>query len=270
MKVALISDLHLDINQQDPLVTAQQQAAFLRQHNVGIYLIAGDISNDFAKSLAFVTTLQKLLAPAKVRFIAGNHDMLHHITYAGLESSQTPVYLHRGTLDVPETNWRIIGNNGWYDYQFADNLTNRSFPTWKRAYWIDASLEQPQSDPERMDRVLTQVRQQLIRAQEADKRVLLLTHFVPRRDYIRYTDDDRFWNMANAMMGSPRLGKLVEEYSVSDVLFGHSHHRFSPETFGPTTYFNQAVGYHNRRLDEWSQPDFFTEWQRQLRILTLN
>lgn len=265
----MISDLHLDVNQQDPKVVAQQQADYLRQQGVGIYLIAGDVSNYFAKSLAFVTQLQQLLAPAQVRFIAGNHDMLHDITYAGLESPQTPVYLHRGYLDVPGTNWRVIGNNGWYDYEFADNLVNRDFLTWKRAYWIDSSIEQPQSDPARMAVVLDQVTAQLEQAKAQGKRVLFMTHFVPRREYIRYTDDDRFWNMANALMGSPRLGQLLQNYSVSDSLFGHVHRRFTPMQLDGTTYYNQAVGYHNRRINEWSQPDFYTEWQRQLKILVL-
>lgn len=269
VKVAMISDLHLDVNQQDAETVAQQQAAFLRQQNVGIYLIAGDITNYFAKSVAFVTRLQELLAPALVRFIAGNHDMLHDITYAGLEAPQTPVYLHPGYLDVVGTNWRIIGNNGWYDYQFADNLTGRNFLSWKRAFWIDSTIEQPQSDFERMNTVLQQVTTQLEEARQAEKRVLFMTHFVPRREYIRYTDDDRFWNMANALMGSPRLGQLLEKYSVTDSLFGHVHRHVSPHKFGPTTYYNQALGYHNRRINEWSQPDSYTEWQRQLRIITL-
>jgi len=269
VKVAMISDLHLDINQQDPETVAQQQAAYLTQRNVGLYLIAGDVTNYFSQSLAFVTRLQALMAPAKVRFIAGNHDMLHDITYAGLEASQTPVYFHRGSLDLPGTNWRVIGNNGWYDYQFANNLVGRNFLSWKRAFWIDSTIVQPQSDPERLDQVVAQMTEQLAQAQVAGKRVLFMTHFVPRQDYIRYTDDNRFWNMANAMLGSPRIGAVLEKYSVADTLFGHVHHRFAPATFGPTTYYNQAVGYHNRRINEWSQPDFFVEWQRQLRILDL-
>ncbi|MFC6290033.1 metallophosphoesterase [Levilactobacillus angrenensis] len=269
VRVALISDLHLDVNQQDAATVARQQAAYLTRQRVGVYLIAGDITNYFDQSLAFVTQLQKLLAPTPVRFIAGNHDMLHDITYAGLESPLAPVYLHRGYLDVKGTNWRVIGNNGWYDYRFADNLVNRDFAVWKRAYWVDSTITQPMSDPERLAVSLAQLTAQLTAAQAAHKRVLVMTHFVPRRDYIRYTDDDRFWNMANALMGSPQTGALMEKYSVPVVLFGHSHQRFAPKTFGTTTYLNQALGYHNRRINEWSQPDYFTEWQRRLKILDL-
>lgn len=269
VKAALISDLHFDVNRQNIDQLLPQQAGYLMQQGVGLYLIAGDITNHFAQSLDYVERIQRLIAPAKVRFIAGNHDMLHDVTYAALESPLAPTYLHQGQLDVAGTNWRIIGNNGWYDYQFADNLINRDFLTWKRAFWVDSTIEQPQTDPERMTHVLTAVEAQLVQAQAEHKRVLLMTHFVPRRDYIRYTDDDRFWNMANAMLGSPRLGKLVEDYHVEIVQFGHVHRHFAPRQFNGTTYYDQAVGYHNKRINEWSQTDYFTEWRQRLRLLEL-
>ncbi|WP_341779389.1 metallophosphoesterase [Levilactobacillus sp. HBUAS70063] len=269
VKVALSSDLHLDVNRQNVDQLLPQQAGYLMQQNVGVYLIAGDITNHFDQSLDYVERLQRLIAPAQVRFIAGNHDMLHDVTYAALESPLAPTYLHLGQLDVAGTNWRIIGNNGWYDYQFADNLVGRDFLTWKRAFWVDGTIEQPQSDPERMDHVLATATAQLDRARADHKQVLFMTHFVPHREYIRYTDDDRFWNMANAMLGSPRLGILLDDYRVPLVLFGHVHRHFAPRRFGATTYYDQALGYHNKRINEWSQDDYFTEWRQRLRLLDL-
>ncbi|KRL95289.1 metallophosphoesterase [Levilactobacillus hammesii] len=269
VKAALISDLHFDVNHQDVDQLLPQQAGYLMQQGVGLYLIAGDITNHFDQSLAYVERLQRLIAPAQVRFIAGNHDMLHDVTYAALESPLAPTYLHRGQLDVAGTNWRIIGNNGWYDYQFADNLVGRDFLTWKRAFWVDGTIEQPQSDLQRMNQVLATVTDQLEQAQAANKRVLFMTHFVPRRNYIRYTDDNRFWNMANAMLGSPRMGDLLERYHVDVVQFGHVHRHFAPQQFGTTMYYDQAVGYHTKRINEWSQTDYFTEWRQRLRLLEL-
>lgn len=269
VKVALISDLHFDVNRQDVDKLLPQQAGYLMQQGVGVYLIAGDITNHFDRSLAYVERMQRLIAPAKVRFIAGNHDMLHDVTYAALESPLAPTYLHRGQLDVTGTNWRIIGNNGWYDYQFADNLAGRDFLQWKRAFWVDGTIEQPQSDPQRMNEVLATTEEQLDQARAERKRVLFMTHFVPHREYIRYTTDDRFWNMANAMLGSPRMGTLLDRYHVETVLFGHVHRHFAPRRFVQTTYYDQAVGYHNKRINEWSQTDYFTEWRQRLRVLEL-
>ncbi|MFC6275424.1 metallophosphoesterase [Levilactobacillus tangyuanensis] len=269
MRVGLISDLHLDINRIPIEDAVKIQADYLLQQQVDLYLIAGDITNYFDQSLAFVKQLQQALAPRQVRFIAGNHDMLHDRSYAALEAPGDLTYLHNQFIDLPGTDWRVIGNNGWYDYQFADNLTGRDFLTWKRAFWVDATIKQPMTDPERMDRVLDQTRHQLDAAKAADKRVFFMTHFAPVRDYIRYTDDDRFWNMANALMGSPRLGALLESYGVEHVLFGHLHQHHGPLVKGNTEYLNQALGYHKRRVNEWQQSDFATEWVQRLRVIEL-
>ncbi|KRN01635.1 phosphohydrolase [Levilactobacillus senmaizukei DSM 21775 = NBRC 103853] len=269
MRVGLISDLHLDINRISIEAAVKIQADFLKRQQIDLYLIAGDISNYFDQSLAFVRRLQQAISPRQVRFIAGNHDMLHDRSYAELEAPEDITYLHNQFIDLPGTDWRVIGNNGWYDYQFADNLVGRNFLTWKRAFWVDAAIEQPMSDPERMDRVLEQTTDQLEAAKTAEKRILYMTHFAPRRDFIRYTDDDRFWNMANALMGSPRLGPLLESYGVEYVLFGHLHAHRAPLIRGNTEYDNPALGYRKRQVNEWSQPDFATEWKRRLRVIEL-
>lgn len=273
MRVALISDLHFDVNHVDLATNLPQQAAYLRAQGVDLYLIAGDLTNHFRQSLAIAERLQALLAPAQVRFIAGNHgnhDMVHDVSYEQLETFPATTYLHNRFWDLPGTDWRVIGNNGWYDYEFADNLTGRNFRAWKNAFWVDSPIPQPMSDPERMDRVLTQVRQQLVAAQRAQKKVLLMTHFAPRREYIRYTHDDRFWNMANALMGSPRLGQLITNFRVPIVQFGHLHRHFWPQHFQATTYYNQTLGYHNRRINEWYHWDYLSEWRDRLRLLDLH
>lgn len=270
VKVALVSDLHFDVNHQDLEAVIPAHVAWLKQHRVGVYLIAGDISNHFAQSLAYAERMQAALAPAQVRFVAGNHDMLHDVTYDELGTSLGPTYLHRQFLDITETNWRIVGNNGWYDYGFADNLPGRDFATWKRAFWVDGSISQPQSDPERLAVELPLIQDQLDLAREAGKRVLFMTHFVPRREFIRYTDDNRFWNMANALLGSPQMGDLLAKNQVETVLFGHVHRHFTPRQLAGSWYYDQAVGYHNRRINEWTQADFSAEWQQRVRILNLN
>lgn len=269
-RVALISDLHFDVNHVDLNQVLPQQASYLQEQGVDAYLMAGDLTNHFDQSLAIAENLQRRLGTIPVRFVAGNHDMLHNVSYATLETSIAPVYLHNQFLDLPGTDWRIIGNNGWYDYGFADNLTGRNFRAWKRAFWVDGTIAQPMSDGERMDRVLIQLQQRFTEARVAHKRILLVTHFVPRREYILYTADNRFWNMANALMGSPRLGRLLTDYGVEIVQFGHLHRRYWPQRLGATTYYNQAVGYQNNRINEWYQHDFMSEWRDRLKILTLS
>ncbi|WP_412988783.1 metallophosphoesterase [Pediococcus siamensis] len=273
MKVAVTSDNHLDVNRLDVSETIKQQAAYLAAQAVDLYLIAGDLFNDFGKSLAYVQKLQQELGnQIMVKFIAGNHDMVQGVSFEELEQPLDPSYMHNQYLDIPGSDWRIIGNNGWYDYQFADNLPEKQtkdFEVWKRAYWIDGSIKQPLSDRERMDLVLDETTHQLKMAQKVQKKVLYYTHFVPRRDYIRYAPEGNLWNMANAYMGSPRLGKLLEQFQTDIVVFGHMHIHPQPQQFQKTTYYNQAVGYHTKRINEWQATHFLAEWQTRLAYFQL-
>ncbi|PWF99347.1 metallophosphoesterase [Levilactobacillus bambusae] len=270
MKVALMSDLHFDVNGISPEETLNQRADFLAAQGVQYVINGGDTYNSFEKTITYMERLQAALPDAKVYFIAGNHEMVHDVSYEQLESPLSDLYLHHRWIDIPGTDWRIIGNNGWYDYGFASNLVGRDFAQWKRAFWIDSSIEQPMTDPERMAIVLQQVEGDLNLAQLAHKRVLFVTHFVPDDHYIRYTSDNRFWNMANALMGSPRMGVLLRRYGTSVVLFGHMHIHPEPLKIDQTTFYDQALGYGTSRLHEWQQPDFMTEWQNRLKIIDLD
>lgn len=94
-----------------------------------------------------------------------------------------------------------------------------------------------------------------------------MTHFVPNQHFIHYTADDRFFNMANGMLCGIGLERLINQYHVPLVVFGHLHRRFTPITIKDTRYYNVAVGYHNRRHNEWQNPDFIREWQQQTKII---
>ncbi|WP_353989412.1 metallophosphoesterase [Pediococcus argentinicus] len=271
MKVAMSSDNHFDVDRIDYHDVIEEQAEVLLKNDVEVYLIAGDLFNDFEKSQQYLDDLQRILGDrVKVLFIAGNHDMLHNVTYDQLESDLGDWYLHNKFYDIPGTNWRILGNNGWYDYSLASNLpqrTSEDFWHWKKAFWIDSSIEQPTNDIERMNVVLKQFEQQLQIAE--NKQVLVMTHFAPRSEYIRFTNDNRFWNMANGMMGSSRLGELFEKCQPDKVLFGHLHHNFPELDVKNTTYYNQAVGYNNKRINEWRYQPFMSQWAFKLKILDL-
>ncbi len=47
--------------------------------------------------------------------------MIRGVSYDQLEHGKWPGYLNDQFVDIPETNYRIIGLNGWYDYTFATN-----------------------------------------------------------------------------------------------------------------------------------------------------
>ncbi|MGV0169046.1 metallophosphoesterase [Furfurilactobacillus sp. WILCCON 0119] len=274
VRVAITSDNHFDVNQLDSDELLKHQAVVLSDRHIDYYVIAGDTFNDFTQTVRYVDRLQhELGSQTEVVFLAGNHDMGHGVTYSELETRINAHYLHNQFIDLPNTNWRLIGNNGWYDYTFAEQLFNEraqeDFAQWKRAFWYDGIIEQPMTDPEREDIVLTQTANQLLAANEAHRQILYVTHFVPRAEYIRVTTDNRFWNMANALLGSRRLGEVLTKGQVNYAQFGHLHIKPAPRELGGVMYFDQAVGYHTHRANEWGHQDFMSEWLTRLRILDL-
>ena len=273
VRLAFSSDNHFDVNRVDAHEMMVQQAAYLVQQHVQWYLIAGDLFNDFQRSQQYVVDLQACLGDqTKVLWIAGNHDMVNGVSFDELEAGGFDGYLHNRFIDIPQTDWRIIGHNGWYDYQYAANLpgvTARDLAQWKYAYWIDRSIKQPLSDPERAQLMLTQVTAQLKQAQIAHKQVILMTHFVPRADFVPLGQGHHFWEMARALMGTPRLGALAEQYQVSHVLFGHLHLHPAPRDYNGTMYYDQAVGYGRKRLNEWRTDNFMAEWRLETFLLDL-
>lgn len=275
MKIVVSSDNHLDVNRISPAEALAFQARYLNQIKADYYLFAGDMFNDFLKTKSYLEELNDLIT-GQVFFIAGNHDMLKNVTFAQLESPLSPCYLHNQAYDFPNSTWRLIANNGWYDYSFSPQLDAEEVARWKRAYWVDAGVNQPLSDLERMNLVINQVQEQLTAAKTAGKRVVFLTHFVPHRDLLwarpthfskpRY---ERVYEMVNAFLGSQRLGNLLEAYpNVYYTFYGYVHGHHPALTHDQLTYFNQAVGV--RRRHEWQAADFENQWLASLQEIKIN
>ena len=76
MRLAVISDLHLDINRLDVPEVARKMADYLLKEQIAVYVLAGDSFNSLAKTREFVRQLNALLS-SKVRvfYLAGNHEM---------------------------------------------------------------------------------------------------------------------------------------------------------------------------------------------------
>ncbi|KRM71153.1 phosphohydrolase [Lacticaseibacillus brantae DSM 23927] len=266
MKIGISVDNHFDVNHEDGQERLKQQAAYLVAHDYQYYLNAGDTYNDFGKTLAYFQSLQRELGSAvTVRFLAGNHDLVNGISYAEAQSDLDLLYFHEKSLAIPGTNAVLVGNNGWYDYSLSElgtSKTDAEYAQWKRAFWIDRGIDQPVSDRERMQRVLTTTEAAL--NANAGRQVVYITHFVPDRSFLVYGIDRPYWQMATALMGSQALGDLLGRHAVSQVAFGHLHFRDRPRLLNGGVYYHQPLGYGNKRLFEWKSHDWLTEWQNTL------
>lgn len=276
IKIATTSDNHLDVNRVDVAAILKAQAEYLLAQNIDYYLIAGDMFNDFKKTQNFVEALSRAVhGRVSIYFIAGNHEMVQPLAYPALQQAITPAYLHQKYFDIPKTAYRIIGNNGWYDFSFANNLpklktkTTADFARWRNAYWIDGGIQGRELDQKLMQRVLTTVYDQFEQARKQNKKIIFMTHFVPQQAYIFYSLDRHYWNMAVTLMGSQHLGNLIQAYQVKHVIFGHLHVRHLPKTIAGVTYHTAPVGYGLKRINEWSSSDFMTEWAKTLQIIQI-
>lgn len=186
IKIAISSDNHLDVNQVNNDQALTFQSNWLKGNKVNYYLFGGDLFNNFTKTERYFNELQELTPDTKIFYILGNHDMLNNISFDEIEHPRSPLYIHNRSIDIPNTNWRIIGNNGWYDYSFSTYANQpKKVQTWKKVYWLDSSIDQPIDDQERMKNVLEQVKVQLSSAQAARKKVIFLTHFAHGMNYQR-------------------------------------------------------------------------------------
>ncbi|MBB1062989.1 metallophosphoesterase [Limosilactobacillus fastidiosus] len=279
MKIAISSDNHLDVNRINSQEAIHFQANWLSQNKIDYYLFAGDLFNDFSKTNHYFDQLQQLIPNIRVYYVAGNHDLLNNISFIEAEALHSPLYLHNRFIDIPNSNWRIIGNNGWYDYSFSNYHDRiKEVQRWKNVFWLDSSIEQPISDQERMQRVLNQVKHQLFLAKQDHKRVIFITHFAPQHELlspkpqvVNTPRKEKIYQMVNAMMGSDRLGKVIEDSGiVKSTFYGHLHGVHPPLTRHNVTYFNQAVGVNNKRINEWQTDNFFEQWTSTIRIINLS
>lgn len=265
-KIIVSSDNHLDVNKQDVEKVLVQQATTLHKLRPDYYLIAGDLFNDFEKSLKYVHDLQAALATdTKVLFIAGNHDMGRNVSFSELETNLDPLYLHNQYIDIPNSDWRIIGHNGWYDYSFTPDIDPEAIARFRSGFYYDRVIDQPMSDLERMALGHYQMKRLLDDAVRHHKQVIFYTHFAPINDEIFYPNNNSRWAMVNGVLGSTKTGELLAQYdNVQHVFYGHIHVTVPPRKKHLITYYNPSVGYNRHKLQEWTADTFYQSWLNKI------
>ncbi|RRG18499.1 phosphatidylinositol kinase [Weissella viridescens] len=268
VRIAASSDNHLDINRVDVDQVIQAEAQALTELHIDYYLIVGDVSNRFNRTLNYVDQLQAALPATQVFFVAGNHDMSHDISENELETLKHPNYLHNQYVDLPNMDWRIIGLNGWYDYGFAPDLPESEAAGFHFGRFYDRIIDQNESDLQRYQRAYEQLTQQLTAGATAHKRMIVMTHFVPiSDDLLPNTAKPR--ELVNAMLGSPRTGMVLEQVpGVRHVVFGHAHVTAPMRQHGLVQYDNVSLGV--RRRNDWPEATFMSSWKKRLKILEVN
>ncbi|GCF93901.1 phosphohydrolase [Enterococcus florum] len=239
-KLAIISDLHVDINHfGEPelalLFSVLQEAQVTRLH------FAGDTANKIDEALAVNDFFRQRGLPTT--FNLGNHEMGSIQGEEMIEHFPDSHFLNLRYLPL-NSQTVLLGVNGWYDYSFSDSQDLKKNATTKKAYWYDRIIERSGDDVTVNQRILTQLEGVL--ADLSRYQVILATHFVPQEDFIVHLSGKyQLWNRLNAFLGSASLGKLLDRSeNVSQVVFGHTHRRFEDRIIAGTRYSCRPLGYY--------------------------
>lgn len=254
MKTAVISDIHVDINREYPVVDCL--ASYVKEQHADLLLVAGDLSEHVDETIETAALLEQK-SGCRVFYVPGNHDMWSEdFDKAGTDSIyqrylEDPrclsgsIQLLRG-INGP---FALIGDIGWYDYSFS----NAFYPeeelekmTHDGRTWQDKLKNQWTADNKERSRIqLTGLEKQLKDASERGVPIIAMTHMLPIPEFCVPTERE-MWKYFNAFLGTGALGQLFERYQVSYSICGHVHYR-KQAVHGQTRYLCACLGYHT----EW-------------------
>ena len=252
MKTAILSDIHVDINRDYPV--AEEFARFLKENNVHLAIVAGDVSERQQETLDTLNRIEQE-SGTKVLFVPGNHDLW------GPEGDpdQVEAIYDRYCQDEHCLCGRdyvagdtvFIGDVGWYDYSFGSgrysfeefermSLAGRTWQDRLRNAWTRDNVGRNQWMLSRLEARM---------AAYPEKRQVLVTHMLPIKDFT-VPKEMANWAYFNAFLGSRKLGELYRRYPVTAGVCGHVHYRRSLDQDG-IHWMCRCLNYHT----EWRPQD---------------
>lgn len=264
-RIGFISDLHLDVNKIADEEALMVLKTAITAKQLDVLVLAGDTYNDFRRTEALVTQLNQEQA-VKILFLAGNHDMARGSDEVSIEEKH-PHYLHKQWFDVANSDIRLIGHNGWYDYTWAPAVSTAEAWAFHQGAYFDRVVPQSETDIDRTDRALLEIRALFAQAMHEQKKIVFVTHFVPINDDLRQGADKRF-GLIKAVMGSKRIGDMLQaQENVITVVFGHQHINPPVRYYADVPYVNVAVGIKKRR-QEWLGNDLLSAIEEKMYIFS--
>lgn len=250
-KLAIMSDLHIDINQFGTL-ELQTLLQVLQDQKINHLHLAGDISNDYhAVTVPFINLMRQYLPTT---FHLGNHELLK-MSQKDIAAHPIQVYQLGGI--------NLVTFDGWYDYTFCPEISLDQHLENKARFWFDRQFSRSQSDPALTRDSIVAVKKVL---DQLNGPVIVAMHVVPHSDFIM---PDPEFGFLNAFLGSPAYNELFQHYpNITDVVFGHAHWRKPSKIIDGIRYHLRPLGY----VQEWQltqdfilmNPDYQIGDQRQI------
>ncbi|VTS36990.1 metallophosphoesterase [Streptococcus gordonii] len=238
-RIGFMSDLHLDSNQFGHF-ELETLTDVLKKERIDHLHIAGNLSNDLIHiSLPFIEDLRQEIPTS---FNLGNHDML------GLSEQEISGYDFQ-IQQFGQT--KLVSFSGWYDYSFVPEKSKEEHLRTKNNFWFDRRLDRELDDPSLTAHSLLQLKKLLA---SLDGPIIIALHFVPHQDFLY---DHPYFQRFNAFLGSQAFHQLFVKYEVTDVVFGHLHHRHHIRVIDGVRYHMRPLGY----IREWKlTQNFFNDF----------
>ncbi|UCD82225.1 MAG: metallophosphoesterase family protein [Desulfobacterales bacterium] len=230
MKIGILSDLHVDLENIDPHQVLNGLVAAIKENSAQMMIVAGDVANDYKITLDFLQELENA-SGVRCLFVPGNHDIWNEAhpdktawdIYHALE--KFPGNLAGGPVALTD-QWVVIGDLGWYDYSFGSReytteefdrmkIDNRLWQDKIKAIWGKSTLEMHHYFHRKLEKQLEAYK---------NKNIVLVTHVLPLLEFT-VQPPNHMWNYLNAFLGSRQYGELALKYAAAYSICGHVHYR---------------------------------------------
>ncbi|MDT2814852.1 metallophosphoesterase [Vagococcus carniphilus] len=240
-KLGIMSDLHVDINKLGQF-ELELLTDLLHEKKITHLHLAGDTANQVAILLDTLSFIESKGISTTFNF--GNHELPSIKKTIEMEDYPDSRFLNHSYKELND-QLVLLGVNGWYDYSFALEKDYDKIVAAKNLYWYDRIIERPLNDPDMLVSILKELKYSLDALKNADKQVIVATHFVPKQEFVRYFDGEyERWNQINAFLGAKATGELLETYdNIQQVVFGHTHRRIDNQVINGTSYSARPLGY---------------------------
>lgn len=242
IKTLCISDIHVDINREHPVM--ETLADYAMQKEAKCILIAGDICEDVYKVMEQIRWLKERTG-IHVYYVPGNHDLWHSKDSTLTTDEIYRLYCEDGNClcgkQVVVGEHIVLGDAGWYDYSFGsseyscDQYDGMEYEgrTWQDKYYNDWTVDNKGRNAWFLERMEKQLKNAVEYMKQENsscgmnkiKGIVSVTHMLPHRAFTVPVDDKPMWKFFNAFLGSEALGRLYEQYPVDIALCGHVHYR---------------------------------------------
>lgn len=259
MRIGFISDLHIDINREYPVMDVLAGEAAREQ--LELLAVAGDISETPDETVEEMERLEERLrseSGCRLFYVPGNHDMWNincpqsdsdaiYSRYLGDENCLSGRSIRLGDRGGQSF---LIGDIGWYDYSFAGTQYSREEldgMSISGRIWQDRLYNSwTEDNPGKNRLMLRQIEETMTECEKTPgASFIAVTHMLPIKEFCVPAEQPD-WDFFNAYLGSAALGRLYGRHNVKYAVCGHVHYRSRLEKDG-ITWICPCLGYHT----EW-------------------